>query len=306
MFSLTNTSTVGGSSALLAQGHTFGISGSGGAGGAGVFGSGGSNASGVWGEGGGNHAGVLAIGGATDGTGLSAAGTASGLTDHAVSGNGVLARGAAANPSMHVVTLGGDGVQAFGGNDSRTPPSPGLAGAGGTGLLAGGGAGTNGNYGGIGINTAGGSGTKGGGTGILAFSGAGPGGLAGDFRGDVRVTGALLVETPRPLAFQNLALLNGWTGGPAGTAVPGIAEDAQGIVHFRGAMSNSGTFNANAFVVAAQYRPSHTVFVTVDMCNATTGRIEIRANGNVLAEDTASGVNAKCFTSLDGVTYALG
>jgi hypothetical protein len=74
--------------------------------------------------------------------------------------------------------------------------------------------------------------------------------------------------------WLTLPLLNGWQGAPFGTGTPAVALDAQGFVHFRGAMrENSSTFNATAFVLPTTFWPSHTVFVPVDMVNATTGRL---------------------------------
>ena len=93
-------------------------------------------------------------------------------------------------------------------------------------------------------------------------------------------------------------------GGPFGTADPAVAIDGQDIVHFRGAMAQSGTFNAAAFVLPVQFRPVHAVFVVADMSNATTGRLQINPDGSVEAEDTNGGANAKVFTSLDGITYS--
>jgi hypothetical protein len=42
------------------------------------------------------------------------------------------------------------------------------------------------------------------------------------------------------------------------------------------------------------------------MLSVTTGRIEVDPDGTVTVQDGASGTNAQGFTSLDGVTYALG
>src|ERR1700694_2546418 len=53
------------------------------------------------------------------------------------------------------------------------------------------------------------------------------------------------------LTWQTLTLLNGWTGGSFSTRTPAVAVDAQGIVHFRGAMSQGGAFNPSAFQLPA-------------------------------------------------------
>ena len=46
------------------------------------------------------------------------------------------------------------------------------------------------------------------------------------------------------------------------------------------------------------------VFVPIDLCGATKGRLEIETNGVVIvqAEGGTFG-NAQCFTSLDGVSF---
>ena len=106
------------------------------------------------------------------------------------------------------------------------------------------------------------------------------------------------------VTFTNLTLLNGWTGGPFSTAQPSVAIIG-GIVHFRGAIATSGT-NPEPFVLPASFRPSTNVFVPVDLCNATNGRLDIAPSGVVTVEpEGGTFSNAQCFTSLDGVTFAL-
>ena len=99
-----------------------------------------------------------------------------------------------------------------------------------------------------------------------------------------------------------LALENGWTNGPYGTG-PAKVEMGAGIVSFSGAMATSGT-NPVAFTLPAAFRPGYSVFVPVDMCNGTNGRLDISPNGDVRVEPEG-GVwsNAQCFTSLDGVSF---
>jgi hypothetical protein len=291
LFSLTNTSTATGSGGLRAQGQTFGVGGSA-ATGEGVFGSGTTDAIGVFGTGGGPLAGVEGEGGLSAGPGGLFDGGASGTAGQA-SGSGVIAKGAPANPVQtgHQGTFGGAGIEAVGGNDSQ-PRSGDVGGDAGAGIVALGGAGTNSDDGGDGID---------------ATAGPGPGALAGRFTGNVVVSGTLSAgQLVAPLSWQPLSLLNNWSGGPSGTATPAVALDGEGIVHFRGAMAESGTFNATAFVLPARFRPAHTVFIAVDTVNATTGRLQIDNNGTVLVQDTAGGSNARTFTSLDGATYSLG
>jgi hypothetical protein len=54
-------------------------------------------------------------------------------------------------------------------------------------------------------------------------------------------------------------------------------------------MNESGTSTTTPFVLPAQFRPAHTVFIPVDTVNATTGRLEIETNGTVAVEDTSIG-----------------
>lgn len=106
-----------------------------------------------------------------------------------------------------------------------------------------------------------------------------------------------------PLAYTTLTLKNGWTGGPFSTRVPAVAKDTFGIVHFKGAMATAGT-NPLAFTLPLAFRPSAVIYITVDMCNATQGRLQINTNGDAIVEPETSFTNAACFTSLDGVEFS--
>jgi hypothetical protein len=102
-------------------------------------------------------------------------------------------------------------------------------------------------------------------------------------------------------AATPLALQNGWTGGPFGTAQPAVGIDT-GIVTFKGAIS--GGSSSVAFTLPAQFRPTVNVYVPVDMCNATKGRLIITPNGVTSVQAETSFSNAQCFTSLAGVSFA--
>ena len=136
------------------------------------------------------HAAIAAQGGqaiagaGTGGTGIKAAGGASNGTSGSASvgGPGVFASG---GNSTATLDTGGNGVDGFGGSASG---SSGTGGAGVTGL---GGTGSE-NFGGDGIKGYGGSGLNGGGDGVYAQGGSGAlPSYAGDFNGDVMVSGAL-------------------------------------------------------------------------------------------------------------------
>jgi hypothetical protein len=105
-----------------------------------------------------------------------------------------------------------------------------------------------------------------------------------------------------PAFFTNLTLKNGWTNAPFATskaAVRGIS----GIVHLKGAIATSGT-NSVPFTLPANFRPGTNVFVPVDLCNATNGRLFIQHNGVVSVEaEGGTFSNAQCFTSLDGASF---
>lgn len=96
---------------------------------------------------------------------------------------------------------------------------------------------------------------------------------------------------------------NGWTGGPFGTAQPG-ATLVSGIVHLRGAIATTGT-NPVAFALPPALRPATAVYVPVDQCGATNGRLFIQPDGTVTVEAEKLFANARCFTSLDGASYVL-
>src|SRR5262249_59134435 len=76
-----------------------------------------------------------------------------------------------------------------------------------------------------------------------------------------------------------------------------------GIVGFKGAIA--GGTSAVAFTLPAAFRPSKNVFIPVDLCNATNGRLDISPSG-VTSVEAEGGTfsNAQCFTSLDGAWFA--
>jgi hypothetical protein len=101
-----------------------------------------------------------------------------------------------------------------------------------------------------------------------------------------------------------LTLINGWTNAPFGTSIATV-EEVAGFVQFRGAIATAGT-NAQPFVLPPSLSPATNVYVPIDLCNATNGRLHIQSNGTVTVE-VEGGVfsNAQCFTSLDGASFAL-
>jgi hypothetical protein len=109
------------------------------------------------------------------------------------------------------------------------------------------------------------------------------------------------------LSFTNLTLKNSWTGDCYGEGLPAIAKSAEGVVRFRGGMCLPTGSSMNPFAIPAALVPSKDQYLTVDLCNAHTGRIWITTDGEVTVDDdpTSSSSEAPCFVSLAGVTYSL-
>jgi hypothetical protein len=104
-------------------------------------------------------------------------------------------------------------------------------------------------------------------------------------------------------SFTPLTLQNGWFNSPFGTSAPAV-HTISGIIHLKGAIATSGT-NPVPFTLPAAFRPASVVFVPVDLCTATNGRLQIEPTGVVTVEaEGGTFSNAACFTSLDGVSFA--
>jgi hypothetical protein len=104
-------------------------------------------------------------------------------------------------------------------------------------------------------------------------------------------------------SFTPLTLQNGWFNSPFGTSAPAV-RTISGIVHLKGAIATSGT-NPVPFTLPAAFRPASAVFVQVDLCTATNGRLQIEPTGVVTVQaEGGTFSNAACFTSLDGVSFA--
>jgi hypothetical protein len=106
-----------------------------------------------------------------------------------------------------------------------------------------------------------------------------------------------------PTSFTPLSPLNGWSNYGLGTA-SAAARTISGVVHLKGAIFTTGT-NPVPFVLPSAFRPASNVYVPVDLCAATNGRLFIQPDGTVTVEAEGGNFsNAQCFTSLDGVSYA--
>jgi hypothetical protein len=116
------------------------------------------------------------------------------------------------------------------------------------------------------------------------------------------MAGPTLPSAPSPSSYTPLTLKNGWSGAPFGTSNPEV-RTISGIVTLKGAMATTGS-NSVAFTLPSGFRPATDVYVPVDMCDATNGRLFIQHNGTVSVEAETDFANARCFTSLDGVSFA--
>jgi hypothetical protein len=106
---------------------------------------------------------------------------------------------------------------------------------------------------------------------------------------------------PNATGFTALPLINGWTNAPFSTSNAGV-KLINGVVHFKGAIATAGT-SALPFLLPAAFRPVTDVYIPVDLCNATNGRLHIQHSGTVDVEVETSFSNAQCFTSLDGAWF---
>ena len=112
------------------------------------------------------------------------------------------------------------------------------------------------------------------------------------------VSTSALAQFAGPVPLQ---LVNGWTGAPFGTSLATV-EEVAGIVQFRGAISAGSS--AAVFTLDPQFRPATNVYIPVDLCDATNGRLLIQSSGLVSVQaEGGTFTNAQCFTSLDGVSF---
>lgn len=99
----------------------------------------------------------------------------------------------------------------------------------------------------------------------------------------------------------SLKLRNKWKQFGADTNPPG-ARLVAGMVQFQGSIYNGQT--AEPFTVPKALRPSGLVYVPLDMCGATNGRMYIYPDGTTTLQAESDFKYAVCFTSLEGASYA--
>ena len=104
--------------------------------------------------------------------------------------------------------------------------------------------------------------------------------------------------------FTALTLQNGWHTAPFGTRSP-VVKNISNVVTFAGAIATSAD-NPVAFTLPSDFRPAFAVYVAVDLCSASNGRLNIQPNGVVTVEaESGAFSNAACFTSLDGANFHI-
>lgn len=112
---------------------------------------------------------------------------------------------------------------------------------------------------------------------------------------------------PDRLTFTDLVPATNWSGN-CFAGVPGVAMDAQGVVRLRGDMCATAGASTLMTTLPTAYRPSEVLYIVVDQCDATTGRVVIFPSGEMYAEgdpDSTPALSYECFVSLAGVSYTL-
>jgi hypothetical protein len=79
-----------------------------------------------------------------------------------------------------------------------------------------------------------------------------------------------------------------------------------GIVHLEGEIKTAGT-NPAAFTLPAGLRPGTNVYILINLCTGSIGRLDITPGGAVTVqpEGTGNWWMVKCGTSLEGASFAL-
>jgi hypothetical protein len=107
------------------------------------------------------------------------------------------------------------------------------------------------------------------------------------------------------LVWHQLVLVNDWTNYNGIQRPPAWALDAQGIVHFRGAIKETAPTDDTFAHLPIAVRPVVAVWLPTDMESANTGRVNVFSDGGLVVEATVDIVDARAFTNLDGLTYSL-
>ena len=101
------------------------------------------------------------------------------------------------------------------------------------------------------------------------------------------------------LDWGGVILRSGWTN----TARPAMAAiDAQGIVHFRGAVKRSSTALHTVGTVQKSLEPTRGIYLTAMQSNGTPVGVVVGTNGVIAVLGAIGG--PQVVLSLDGLTYA--
>lgn len=100
-----------------------------------------------------------------------------------------------------------------------------------------------------------------------------------------------------------LTPLNGWSGAPFQTHAPAFSN-VSGIIRFQGALATGGT-DPNALLLPNGSRPATVVYIPIDLCSATKGRLVVQPDGRVFVESQSAWSNAQCFSSLEGASFGI-
>jgi hypothetical protein len=116
--------------------------------------------------------------------------------------------------------------------------------------------------------------------------------------------------TSTVVSFHGLSLVNGWQSQNAndGTGNPRVGL-LNGIVYLKGSLAQPTPGSSLIALLPSAYRPVDTMLINVWTSGGTLGTLEIFANGQMfLSSNTAcgSGDTAQCFTSLAGISWAIG
>jgi N-acetylneuraminic acid mutarotase len=112
--------------------------------------------------------------------------------------------------------------------------------------------------------------------------------------GNLVLTGSIATE-----AFVAPTLLNSFTNYGNGYAAVGYYKDKMGRVYLRGMVNNvSNPSGLVVFTLPTGYRPTSGKLVFTTTSNASMGRIDIAANGDVIINLGLAG-----WTSLDGISF---
>lgn len=103
--------------------------------------------------------------------------------------------------------------------------------------------------------------------------------------------------------FTPLTLDNGLASGGFATGSAGF-RISDGIVQLKGGLSTTGTSNI-PFLLPPEARPPVDLYLPISLCDAAKGRLFIGTNGGASISVDGPWSKAQCFSSLEGVSYAL-